>query len=69
MSIKAMHEQLNKFRRFYAEARQHLSWCNRNGGDRGNALQYCRATRHELLKTMLELKIALAVRDARRHQP
>ena len=66
MSITTLRQNLNALRRLYREARELLGDCNRRKIPTRWALIMCRNVRNELLNTMLQLRIALAVRAARR---
>ncbi len=66
MNIKALRQNLNELRLLYREARELLRYCNRQKIPTRWALIICKNCRNQLLDTMLELKIALAVRAARR---
>jgi hypothetical protein len=66
MNIKELRQTLNKLRLLYREARELLGYCNRQKIPTRWALIICRNCRNQLLNTMLKLKIALAVRAARR---
>ena len=68
MTIKELHEKLNVLRVLYRDARDLLGFCNRQKMPTRWALIICRNCRNHLLNTMLELRIALAVRAARRAQ-
>lgn len=66
MNIITLRQNLNELRELYREARELLGDCNRQKMPTRWALIICRNTRNQLLNTMLQLRIALAVRAARR---
>jgi hypothetical protein len=66
VNIKALHRRLLAHMMLYRMARHFLRVANSMKFAQGAALQDCRDTRNQLLNTMLELRIALAVRAARR---
>lgn len=68
MRITTLRQNLNELRLLYRDARELLGDCNRQKIPTRWALIICRNCRNQLLTTMLQLKIALAVRAARRAQ-
>lgn len=66
MSIQQLRRRLLANMMLYRMARHFLRVANHMNFAKGAALNDCRNTRNELLNTMLELRIALAVRAARR---
>ena len=68
MNIITLRRRLNYQRLAYRMSRIALRYANQLKwpGLQGRYLNDCRAVRNELLNTMLQLRIALAVRAARR---
>ena len=65
MTIRALHYELNRCRKWYRYARLWLATANVDREPTGPALAACKHWRNELLNTMLQLRIALAARPPR----
>ena len=68
MRISTLRRRLLAHMMLYRMARHFLRVANHMNFAKGAALNDCRNTRNQLLNTMLQLRIALAVRAARRAQ-